>query len=478
MKSVVSNWIKSHRFGRLLTRWMERLVEVLKIPPPETPQMIRRITIMERNIVLPIKVAGIAMILHSFYFSPWFGIVLTELDIAIEYTRAFLLVYISFNVLLSCIILAINRVPLALVEWAVFIGSLMDGIFLAALTLFTGGFDSILYWLFLALIVRSAVSVPRATSQLMLNLTLSVYYVLAGAIDINIAQNLADHRGFGGVLMEVPDNPTEPLLLRLILLVLMTLCCYAVQVLLEKQRQAEEEAREFGMREGQLQSAGRLAAEFVHQMKNPLAIINNAAFSLQRALKEGRGATEQVRIIQEEVERSDRIITQVMGYAQLSEGRVEKLSVTEELDRAIAQVFPNGTQYQVQLHRDYSSSFPPLMMLRRHVSDTLVNLLQNAREALDGKDGNVYVQARLLKDFSTEISIADDGPGIPPDKREKIFEAYYTTKEKGTGLGLATVKHNVEIYGGRVRVESELGKGTRFILLFPARALMRFDRQN
>lgn len=477
MKTAVTNWIKSHPFGRLLIRWMERIIELFKIPPPETPQLIRRVTIMERNIVLPIKVAGIAMILHSFYFSPWFGLVLSELDIAIEYTRAFLLVYISFNVVLTCVMLAINRVPLAVVEWAVFIGILVDGIFLAALTLFTGGFDSILYWLFLALIVRTAVSVPRATSQLMLNLTLSVYYVVAGAIDISIAQNLADHRAFGGVLMEVPENPTEPLLLRLILLVLMTLCCYAAQVLLEKQRQAEEEAREFGMREGQLQSAGRLAAEFVHQMKNPLAIINNAAFSLQRALKEGRAA-EQIRIIQEEVERSDRIITQVMGYAQLSEGRVEKLSVIDELENAISQVFPKGTQYHVQLHRDYSSNFPPLMMLRRHVSDTLVNLLQNAREALDGKGGNIYVRGRLLKDFSTEISIADDGPGIPPDKRERIFEPYYTTKEKGTGLGLATVKHNVELYGGQVRVESELGKGSRFILLFPARALMRFDRHN
>jgi len=232
-----------------------------------------------------------------------------------------------------------------------------------------------LYWLFVALIVRTAVSVPRATSQLMLNFTLSACYVVAGAIDINIAQNLSET---ARPLMELPDNPTEPLLLRMVLLLLMTLCCYAVQVLLEKQRQAEEEAREFGMREGQLQSAGRLAAEFVHQMKNPLAIINNAVFSMQRALKDGRGVSEQIRIIQEEVERSDRIITEVMGYAQLSEGRVEKLSVTEELDRAIAQVFPKGTQYKVQLHREYAPNFPPLLMLRRHVADTFVNLLQNA----------------------------------------------------------------------------------------------------
>ena len=77
-----------------------------------------------------------------------------------------------------------------------------------------------------------------------------------------------------------------------------------------------------------------------------------------------------------------------------------------------------------------------------------------------------------------EVTIRDDGPGIPADKQEKIFEAYYTTKEKGTGLGLATVKHNVELYGGSVRVESGLGKGARFILVFPAKALIKLARQH
>src|SRR5204863_8707112 len=103
------------------------------------------------------------------------------------------------------------------------------------------------------------------------------------------------------------ESPADPLVVRLVLLLLMTACAYGVQVLLERQRQVEEEAREFGLREGQLRSAGRLAAEFAHQIKNPLAIINNAAFSLQRALKERKSElAEQLRTNQDEVEPSDR----------------------------------------------------------------------------------------------------------------------------------------------------------------------------
>jgi signal transduction histidine kinase len=107
-----------------------------------------------------------------------------------------------------------------------------------------------------------------------------------------------------------------------------------------------------------------------------------------------------------------------------------------------------------------------------------MNLLQNAREALGEKGGNVFISARCHSDSSVEVAVRDDGPGIPADKQEKVFEAYYTSKEKGTGLGLATVKHNVELYGGSVRVESSLGKGARFVLVFPAKALITLARKH
>jgi signal transduction histidine kinase len=112
------------------------------------------------------------------------------------------------------------------------------------------------------------------------------------------------------------------------------------------------------------------------------------------------------------------------------------------------------------------------------VEQIFVNVLQNAREALPGQTGNIWITAGTGPSGSVEVSIRDDGPGIPPEKQERVFEAYYTTKEKGTGLGLATVKHNLEIYGGSVQIESELGKGACFWLLFPAKTLMRSDQPN
>jgi two-component system NtrC family sensor kinase len=270
-----------------------------------------------------------------------------------------------------------------------------------------------------------------------------------------------------------PENVSGPDLPRLFMLWLLTACCYGVQVLAERQRRTLEEAREFALREGQLHSAGRLAAEFAHQIKNPLAIINNAAFSLQRALPGAKtDLAQQIGIIQEEVARADQVITQIMGYAQLSEGHVEKLNVIEEIEKALAQVFPVAVPTGIQIHRKFGYEFPPLLMQRGHLSEAISNLLLNAREVL-GDRGNVFVTASSQPDQTVEISVRDDGPGIAPDKIGRVFEAYYTTKERGTGLGLAIVKHNVELYGGSVRVESELGNGAEFTLIFPAKALTK-----
>ena len=244
---------------------------------------------------------------------------------------------------------------------------------------------------------------------------------------------------------------------------------------MEKQRRADEEAREFSKRQEQLQATGRLAAEIAHQLKNPLGIINNAAFTLQRTVKEGKTITQQIKIIREEVDRSDRIITELMGYARLSEGQVEKLDITHELDRAIDQVFPPAANYDVKISRDYAPALPVILAQSGHLSEVFVNILQNAREALNGK-GHVQITARYSEDYAVLVTIQDDGPGIPPEKLSKIFEPYFTTKERGTGLGLAIVKHNTELYNGTVEVQSTIGIGTTFIVKLPAKTVFNIRK--
>ncbi len=422
--------------------------------------------------MLPLKAFAIGMIFYSFVSTPWFGLTSSMLDITVETVQYLFCFYVLASVLFALLMFNPARWPLAIVQWTVVTSSLVDGLFLAGMALLTGGLDSILFWLFVGLIVRNAVSVPPGVSQLILNFAISLCYVLVGVLDFSVSSNL-DVATLRSLHLLPHEDWGQPFVLRLVVLWLTAICCYGAQVLLERQRLATEEADEFVTREGQLRSAGRLAAEFAHQIKNPLAVINNATFSLQRALRDGKaGAAQQIEIIQEEVSHADRIVTQIMGYAQLTEGRVEKLNVAEELERAITQVFPPAVPTGIRIHREFDRTFPPLLMQRHHLSEIMLNLLKNAREAV-GENGNVYITADSRRDYAVEISVRDDGPGIPPDKIERVFEAYYTTKEHGTGLGLAIVKHNTELYGGTVRVESGLGKGAAFTLVFPAKTLMK-----
>jgi signal transduction histidine kinase len=450
-------------------KYLEKLKSLLRetAPPPE--EMARRLQAVERDTILPVKAVFVGILLYYLYFSRWFEDPAIPRSVAQATVERFFLIYLVLNLLVAGLLIFSRQLPSPFMQEVIFSNSFVDGLFLAALAFVTGGFDSILYWVFLGLIVRNALSVPRAVPQIILNVSISVCYLAAGLLDLGIENEDLDMPGEAAAMR----NPTEPFLLRLILLWLMTACCYGVQVLFEKQRQGAEEAQEASIRQGQLRSAGRLAAQIAHQLKNPLGVINNAAFSLERACGEGKKLNpQQLQIIREEVERSDRILTKLMGYAQLAEGHVEKLNPGEALDQAIAEVFPPGNLFPAEVKRDYAPNLPHLLMQRGHLLEILVNILQNAREATEGR-GRIQVSAQPGPDHSVVISIADNGPGIAPEHQVKIFTPYFTTKEKGTGLGLAIVKNNVELYSGVVRVESELGKGARFVVEFPTRMIMK-----
>ena len=368
------------------------------------------------------------------------------------------------------------RMRLRHIQSVILLVSCFDAVFVSLLTYLTDGVSSIAYWLFAGLILRNTISLPLARPQLLLNVLTVVLYATAGSIDL--ATNYPGGEASGTtieatlLIRAAPGhNPTEQFVMRIVLLVLLTLCCYAIQVLLEKQRQTEDDARELTTRQEQLDVAARLAAQIAHQIKNPLGIINNTIYNLERSVRTGKQdvADKQLAMIREEVQRADQIITRLMGYAQLREGRVEKLDVTEEMDRVLHEVFPPMARYQTKVIRQFAEDLPALWMQRQHLADIFSNILTNGREALFGQ-GEIRISIERLSETAVRVTISDNGPGIPADKINQIFQPYFTTKEKGNGLGLAIVRQNMNLYGGTIRVESELGNGSRFILTFQVRS--------
>jgi signal transduction histidine kinase len=461
-----------------LARWRR----LANSPPPDEAVFLQRVRFVERGVALPVKAVMLLLLVYFLFFAHWFVNLTPPREDALNGLRNFFLVYLALNVGTGIMLWGMDEISPRLLERAVYSMAILDGAVLAALTLVTGGFDSALYYAFVGLIIRNAAIIPHADVQIVVNLTVSVCYVIAGLLDValeKMEQQVVRTVGRGGLgegWSEVPTQiSAESLLLRVLLLLLMTLCCYGIQMLIDRQREKEVEEREFALKEHQLAAAGRLAAEIAHQLKNPLGIINNAAYTLQKTVKEGKTITQQISIIREEVDRSDRIITELMGYARLAEGKVERVLITEELDHALALVLPEGAKFEIQVHRDYDLGLLPLLGQRGHFSEIFANLLTNAREAMDGR-GELFVSAHAGPDLSVEISIRDTGPGIPADKLKQIFEPYFTTKAKGTGLGLAIVRHNTELYGGAVSVESQLGKGTTFTVKLPIRSLMRLRK--
>jgi len=484
----VEAWIRA-RWSTASRPWqsLRALGQVIAMSAADPAQQAERIRLIERDLGLVIKGVVLAILFWFLYWSSWVADSPANPHVAMDkvtwmyaqrVVQYLFLLYLALNFGVSFILLGNRQVAFPLVQWTVFTAALVDGLFLGALIAVTGGLESALYWLYPVLIVRNSLSVNATLPQIILNGLMVLAYAGGVMLDTTIATMDAVPRTDEeeDLLLAAGAMPLGPGFVgRLVRLLAIAAWSWGLQFLFERQRRREEEHRELVVRRQQLEAAGRLAAEIAHQLKNPLAIINNASYTLQRTLKEGKTITQQIRIIREEVERSDRLITELMGYAQLAEGRVERLDVKEEIEAAVLQVFPPAVKYEIQVHRDYAVGLPSLLVQRNHLSEILVNILQNAREVLQG-GGNIWVHTAMDPVYAVNITIEDDGPGIDPANQGRIFEAYFTTRERGTGLGLAIVKHNVELYGGRVRVESELGKGARFILQFPARTLMKLRK--
>ena len=242
--------------------------------------------------------------------------------------------------------------------------------------------------------------------------------------------------------------------------------------LLEQQRREKEhveaelaKTKDALVRQTRLATVGELAAGIAHDLRNPLGAIRNACHLLKRRIaSEDRKGAEYVRIVEEEVTASDRIITNLLEIAR---GRLpSKVSVSlgSVIDKAFQQTSPPSTI------RQYLFFEPDPFMVwgdPTQLQQVFHNLILNAAQAL-GAGGEIRITARHAGEHD-EILVADDGPGIPSAQQAQVFEPLFTTKADGTGLGLTICRQLIDRHGGSIELLANGKPGATFVIRLPQR---------
>ena len=209
------------------------------------------------------------------------------------------------------------------------------------------------------------------------------------------------------------------------------------------------------------------------QQKNPLAIITNALYLARSNVRksDAEKVNQHLDIIDDAVQRSDRIITDLLGYARMREGSVEESDVHENIDSALAMALygDSGKGNKVIVKKQYDLQLPPLLIDAGQLRRVFINLIHNALEAMEDESSKRLTIETGLDEINRVIiiTIKDSGKGITQKNLEQVFEAFYTTKSTGSGLGLTIVRNIIENYNGRINLASTVGDGTLVEIRFP-----------
>ena len=218
-------------------------------------------------------------------------------------------------------------------------------------------------------------------------------------------------------------------------------------------------------RSERLAAVGRLSAAIAHEIRNPLASISGSVEMLAENETTSADDRALMDIVVREVDRLDQLITDFLDY---SRGRTLNLAPrdpAEVIDRVL-DLFKHRDK-GVELITELDDDLPPIALDPEAMKQVLWNLLNNAVEAVDGVDNPTIKVGARRESRGVVMFVEDNGPGIPDDNVDRIFQPFFTTKESGTGLGLATIFRIVEDHGARcVLIPSgELG-GARFEVIF------------
>jgi signal transduction histidine kinase len=207
-------------------------------------------------------------------------------------------------------------------------------------------------------------------------------------------------------------------------------------------------------REDRLRLIGRVVAGIAHEIRNPLNSIRLTSRVLARRLADQPQTQESTRLITSEIDRLDSLLSSLLAFGSDEPGKLRRQPIQPLLERALALVKPHANERNVELqfrtHSDCEATVDA-----DHLQQALMNLLLNAIDA-SGTNGAVSLSMSHVGD-EVEIKVEDSGPGLTAEQQDRLFEAFYTTKSNGTGLGLAVTKTLLDKMGASIRVTNRNG---------------------
>lgn len=216
-----------------------------------------------------------------------------------------------------------------------------------------------------------------------------------------------------------------------------------------------------------LSAIGEMTAGLVHEMINPLSVISGRAQLLLFDKEKDAEVLKAARIIREQVDRTSSITEKLLSFARQRPPQLAELSLHELIDECLETMEEQFASAKVFVQKQFADAPLTIMGDREQLEEIFVNLARNAIQAMP-QGGSFTVTLRREGDHA-EIALTDTGCGIPPEHLSKIFIPFFTTKSRGTGLGLSIVHGIVKNHGGSLKIQSQVGKGSTFLVSLPLR---------